>query len=602
MLPSLNGESEKIMKKFLTIVLILALLVGLVYVIKNVIPCDEYYLGYKVDEVNKTCIITNGYLYEGYHEISIPEIIEGYRVVGIEENAFANCNGLRKITIPDSVTSIGYNAFANRDSLAYNQYDNAYYLGNDNNPYMIFVKPISNEITSCTINETTEIIVPNAFSECNALTNITIPDSVISISDSAFYKCTALTTVTIGSGITSIGDSTFYGCTGLTSVAIGNGVTIIGDSAFYGCSSLTSITIPDSVTTIGNYAFQDCIGLTNITIGNGVKSIGLSAFEACRSLTSITIPDSVTNIESDAFKYCTQLTGVYITDLAKWCELSFSSTLKTYGEGRAHFSNPLYYAKKLYLNDELVTNLVIPEGVTRIGAGTFCNCESITDITIPASVTSIGSDAFVGCKNLIFTHGGVSYIGDGLKSKVWLVDCNETVVSVNVPSNVVGFADNAFSGCSTLTEITLPSDLLRISDGAFSNCENLKSVSFPIPSKITSIGNLAFFGCKKLQGIYIPNSVTQFGDYVFRGCLSFKKISYGGTTAEWNAIDNFGDNWCVVGTNSIENAFYTGFEIQCSNGVALPRYKTNSDFVTTEEEKKDYVHYWTKQSTIFDKD
>ena len=215
----------------------------------------------------------------------------------------------------------------------------------------------------------------------------------------------------------------------------------------------------------------------------------------------------------------------------------------------------------------------------------------------------------MGCKNLVVTIDGVSYIGDGLKSKVWLVDCNESVVSVNVPDNVIGFADYAFQDCSALTTIYLPSDLLRISTGAFYNCTKLSSVGFPAPSQITSIGSYAFSECKSLQGLYMPNSVTQFGDYVFKGCSSLKTIHFAGTTEEWNAIDDFGDKWCVVNVYShfvngtlVANSFSTGFEIQCSNGVALPTYnKDNGNLETTKEEENN-EHHWTKRKTIFDKD
>ncbi len=131
----------------------------------------------------------------------------------IYDYAFGNCSGLTTITIPDSVTSIGYSAFGN----------------------------------------------------CSGLTTITIPGSVTSIGEYAFYNCSSLTNITIPDNVTSIGDSTFEGCSSLTSVTIPDSVTSIGKYAFEGCSSLTSVTIPDSIKSIGSFAFVGCSQLTSIT-------------------------------------------------------------------------------------------------------------------------------------------------------------------------------------------------------------------------------------------------------------------------------------------------------------------------------------------------
>ena len=124
--------------------------------------------------------------------------------------------------------------------------------------------------------------------------------------------------------------------------------------------------------------------------GDTVTEISSKAFEYRIGLTSVTIPDSVLSIGDDAFSFCASLTSVHITDLAKWCGISFDS----------YNSNPLYYAKNLYLNGNLVTELTIPDGVSSIGNYAFQYCTSLTSITIPDSVTSIGSSAFSGCASL----------------------------------------------------------------------------------------------------------------------------------------------------------------------------------------------------------
>ena len=189
--------------------------------------------------------------------INIPDC-----VTSIGNSAFEGCSGITSVTIGNGVTSIGYSAFSGCDSLQYNEYDNALYLGNSNNPYVVLVSAKNTKITSCVINEKTKIIYHSAFSECGSLISITIPDSVTSIGNYAFKGCSSLTSVTICNGVTFIGIQVFYGCSSLTNITIPDSVTSIGSEAFSGCSSLTSITIPDGVTSIGRYAFYGCSSLT----------------------------------------------------------------------------------------------------------------------------------------------------------------------------------------------------------------------------------------------------------------------------------------------------------------------------------------------------
>ena len=209
----------------------------------HVFTCDTMYVSYYID-------ITSVYIPEGIITISsgafsfcksLTNITIPNSVITIEDEAFSNCSSLTSITIPDSVTSIGDGAFQYCDSLVYNEYDNAYYLGNNDNPYLVLVKAKDTSITTCVINKNTKFIYNDAFYNCEGLTSITISDSV-----------------------TSIGGSAFYNCSNLASIIIPDSVTSIGDLAFYYCSSLTSVVIPDSVTSIGYGAFSRCSRLTSV--------------------------------------------------------------------------------------------------------------------------------------------------------------------------------------------------------------------------------------------------------------------------------------------------------------------------------------------------
>ena len=214
--------------------------------------------------------------------ITIPD-----SVTSIDDMAFRFCGKLTNITIPDSVTSIGDDIFEFCSSLNYNEYGNAYYLGNANNPYLILIDTKYTTIYDCNINSNTKFIYSNAFLNCSNLTTITIPDGVTSIGGSAFRDCSKLASITIPDSVTSIDGSAFYGCSALTSIAIPDSVTLIDNSTFYECTNLTSITIPDGVTSINAYAFAYCSALTSIAIPDSVTSIDGSAFYNCSKLTSI---------------------------------------------------------------------------------------------------------------------------------------------------------------------------------------------------------------------------------------------------------------------------------------------------------------------------
>ena len=144
-----------------------------------------------------------------------------------------------------------------------------------------------------------------------------------------------------------------------------------------------------SVTSIGSFAFSDCKNLISINLPNSIKDIESCAFSGCKNLPYISIPSSVTSIGKRAFYDCS-LTFVNISDIEAWCKIQFDDIS----------SNPLYYARHLYLNGEEIKVLNIPNSVSTIGNYVFSGHTNLTSVNLPNNVTSIGICAFEGCTSL----------------------------------------------------------------------------------------------------------------------------------------------------------------------------------------------------------
>ena len=411
-------------------------------------------------ETKQAEVTFKGSRYDSYSNeysgsITIPATVtyEGvdYSVTSIGKSAFY-CSSLTSITIPESVTKIGRFAFKGCHSLASIVVASGNTVYDSRNGCNAIIETSSNTLiqgsSSTIVPESVTSIGANAFNGCSCLDSIVIPESVIEIGISAFSDCDSLTSIIVAAGNT-VYDSR-NGCNaiietssntliqGCSSTVIPQGVKTIEIFAFSDCSSLTSIVIPEGVTVIGNWAFSGCDSLTSIIISESVTSIGeaQSAFAGCKSLTSIIIPESVTEIGSWTFMDCDNLTSIVVAaentvyDSRNGCNAIIETSSNTLIQG--------------------CSSTIIPQNVTEIGDGAFYGCDSLISIVIPESVTSIGANAFNGCSCLdsIVIPESVIEIGEYA-----FYDC-ESLTSIVIPKGVKSIGRWAFAGCCSLTSIT----------------------------------------------------------------------------------------------------------------------------------------------------
>ena len=342
-------------------------------------------------------------------------IKKGVKIIG--KRAFAFCNFLTNIIIPESVTNIGEHAFSECHSLK-----------------------------SINIPDSVTRIGYSAFKSCGCLTSISIPPSVTTIEDGTFLGCDSLRNINIPDTVTRIGRSAFEDCDSLTSINIPPSLTTIEDGTFLCCHSLRNINIPDTVTSIEDYAFSECNSLKNINIPNGVTRIGDSAFFNCNSLISITIPSSVIAIGMNPFCGC-------------------HANLKNESKAFIYEHNILFNRDKTVIISYRAkeANYVIPDSVTGIGNGAFSGCDSLTSINIPDSVTSIGWWAFSGCDSLtsINIPDSVTTIGNRAFS-----GC-KSLKSINIPNSVTSIGYCAFEECDYLSPQVISDIIQRFGEYVF---------------------------------------------------------------------------------------------------------------------------------------
>lgn len=308
--------------------------------------------------------------------------------------------------------------------------------------------------------------------------------------------------------------------------------------------------------------------IPNSIDGFVVTAISMYAFSGRSDLASITIPSTIQSIGEDAFLECDGLKKVYASSIEDWCKIDFS-----YPE-----ANPLFRGADLYVDNKLVTDVTIPDGVKSIGKYAFYGYSSLKSISFPSSIRSIGEDAFSDCTNLDEVYA--TNIEDWCKIKFEDEFSNpihyagkiyidgELATDITIPKGITKICDYAFENCDTITNVVIPNSVISIGDSAFSRCYNLKNIS--IPNSVVNIDEGAFSSCSNLEKVEIPDGIKFIKDYTFAFCenlttiiipQSVKKIGYlafdsdssnlsnvlfKGSKSQWDSIDFTDGNTSLV--------------------------------------------------------
>ena len=591
-----------------------------------------------ITKFNETDTSSSGssYYYNYNLFVSLPKVIDGKKLVAIDESAFANGNKISDIIIPNTVNAIGKDAFMNCSSL----YD--VYLPNSVSVIgegafgdcrsLLLVTPVYNEITEMwedhyndakyriVIPSSVSTLCPGAFTNCSRITSAVIPSSLIQLSDYVFSNCYYLRNVNIPDSIYYIGYYAFNNCDSLSSVTIPKTVQYIGSSAFPSSSSFVirgyTGTIAEHYALSNHYVFEalndsefeyeinedNTVTIKGLVLpprysssleipetinGKTVTKIGSMAFADNKDIVSVTIPSTVTVIDDGAFEGCKGLRSIVIPESVttinnaafKECTALTSVTLPA---GLSAIEDELFF------DCYRLTNINIPNGVTRIGRFAFYYCKALKDIAIPNTVTSIGDYSFSHCEAL--TSVAIPTFVTSIREYTFYY-CSK-LTSVVIPNSVKSIDNDAFMFCSSLKNITIPDSVLSIGSYAFGYCSGLTSVV--IPNSVKTIGYSGFANCSGLKSVVLSNSLTKIDKYVFENCKALENVIIPNSVT---TIDRKAFNYCTALANaaipkSVTSIDSTAFD-SCTN-LTITGYKNsaaetfasdkNIPFVTIPEE------------------
>lgn len=541
-----------------------------------------------VNVLGNVCYAVTGYT-GSRSKIIIPATYENKPVVAIKNGAFSNKSTLISVTVPASVTTIGYGAFTNSKNLTNVSFEPSSKLNSIG----------ENAFAGC--SALSYIVIPNgvekipfeAFRDCVSLRVAQTPENLKAVESNAFRNCTALETVNVY-GIEDLGYNAFYNCTSLKTVLMDENAAFenFNEGVFYNCTSLAELTIPNSVNHVGKNAFYGCNSLLELVIPSSVIQLNDTAFDECNKLVHVTNLSSLQLPQTESFReVITDKNLAFSTVITHNPDgvITFDNGTNKYFIGYDGYKDVIDLSKYTTINSIYdyalygsgVKEIIIPSCVTKIGVAAFKNCSVLNDVafsansalktieeqafsgcgtlmemTIPTSVTEIKDYAFYGCNKLVLIRNlssadvdipdnvdvevkldlsefsnQISTLANGIITytvgeKVYLLAYNGREQNLNLTdSGVTDIYPEAFDGNATLKTITLPITLKTIGEGAFRYCAELTSIN--IPASVEKIDRNAFADCAKLESVTFAENgaLTKIEQGVFENCQALKAFT-----------------------------------------------------------------------------
>ena len=496
-----------------------------------------------------TVIEIGSYTFKDQSLMTSVDIPNTVTTIGWE--AFYNCTGLTgTLTIGESVVSVSAGAFShtnysvlnyNAIRMCTNEYlDVCNYSapgpnhGDEENGWLGYC-PL---LTTLNIGEQVQVLPSHAFAYCRFSGQLILPDSLTVIGNNAFYGCQQLSgTLSIPERVRRIGKDAFYGCEGLTeldfnatdfqgstSCVYGGYNTVWGENETFGaCPLLKTLLIGEEVSTITTSLFKNCYFEEAVVIPNSVTTIGNQAFSGCTGITELTIGEGVTSIGGHAFSGCTSLETVnynpincsgfayhYHSDNDVFEDCTSLTTLNIGSNVEVIPNNAFSYCS-------FSGAIVIPNSVTSIGSDAFYHCSNITEITIGESVVNMSGIPFKDCSSLETINYNVVNLSHGFGYGGDWTGC-PSVSTLTIGPNVQYIPSYLFKNLSFSGNLVLPESLLSIGEGAFQNCTGFTG-DLIIPDNVTTISGKAFDGCTGFTGdLTVGNAVETIGEYAFANC------------------------------------------------------------------------------------
>ena len=282
-------------------------------------------------------------------------------------------------------------------------------------------------------------------------------------------------------------------------VVVGEGITKLGDRTFYAYKKvLKSITLPNTLEYIGASVFSDCTALTEIKLpNNSLRSLGNSAFGGCTGIKHFHIPGTVWSMHN-SFSGCTGIETITVD----W--------MSTYSRAEDGILYNLDKSEILFVYSLDGTTLTIPKTARNIQSSALDLCTELERFECEE-----GSKYYTAADGVLYANTS--------QGKMLAMAPKKLAGKLVVPDDVAVVGQNAFNGCTLLTEVQLPVSLTKIDGATFRFCSSLAKIN--IPESVTYIGQRAFEGCSSLPEVLtIPKSVKYIGEYAFNGCTSLKFI------------------------------------------------------------------------------